>query len=1154
MVTFFLDLTLLGTFRVQFASQSLSEFYSNGVRALLAYLAVEGDRPHERKLLSALLWPDEPPAKGLLNLRQALYRLDQALLPAALPVPFTQTTRQTVQRTPALGLTLDTHRLSSLISAAQTHRHRRLTVCGPCLAALREAVTLYRGDFLAGFSASAPFDEWLLAWRERLRTQVVWALDVLAAHHAERGAWAAAETHLRRWLELEPWREEAHRRLMLALASAGQRSAALAQYEQCRRMLARDLDTTPETATNTLVARLRVGTLDAWFAPPYEVPAVETPLMGRSAALAAVAAQVAAPLGRLLTLTGPGGCGKTRLALAAAAAERGAFVDGVFFVSLVPVTDEAGLLAAIAERLGIPLTGSHNVTVTSLVTFLKAREILLVLDNFEPLLAHAPLLSALRDAAPNLRLLVTSRVPLQLLDEIVLPVGGLEPATVTATPEPEADPAVQLFIHAARRVAPTFTPNPAELQTISAIGQILDRLPLALMLAAGLVPQLDPAAILALVRADLDALASDLRDLPERHRSIRNLFESSWRLLPAEQQRLLAHTALFAASFSRTAAVVVATDGPPGNAVRDLLVARRLTALTDHALLQQVGPDRYALHPLVHQFAAEHHALLPAAEQAASRARHRAYFLGLVAQHGEAIVGLAGRTAVETLRAELADIHLAWQNASAVGDVALMSAATQGLRDLVLIGELQATSSFSFAPAIAQMRARTAAAPADQPARQLLVRLLIAHAETSYLRGDYATVISTAQAAMALARTLGQAELEGEAHFAWGKGLRRQGAMQAAQAQLAQVARLLRTCPDSPALRRLRSDLHRYLGLGAWSFGHFTTAYAHYQASLRLAQSIAYRYGESVIHYGLSLVANMQGHYAEAIAHSHAALAIFRASGNRAGEGFGLISLGLAHMYRGEDTAAQAAFAANGRIYEFTGDRQIEIGNRLLSGLVLLRIGDYPAAEATLAEGLAAGRALDYPWGNSIGLTCLGLLRHVLGDQTGAVAACREALAITEQAGDVVVGSHALTHLGHALAALGETAEAARCYERAIAIRQAIGQIHLIPEPLAGLIELALARGDAPTALAHTETILSTHTLTALTSADEPSRIQLACYRSFVLVEDTRAGAFLHQAALRLRERAARLASPEAQATFCEAVAANRTLLALAEGCTAPKG
>ncbi|MEI7770384.1 MAG: hypothetical protein WCI67_10370, partial [Chloroflexales bacterium] len=777
--------------------------------------------------------------------------------------------------------------------------------------------------------------------------------------------------------------------------------------------------------------------------------------------------------------------------------------------------------------------------------FLKPRDLLLVLDNFEHLLAHAPLVAELLASAPELRVIVTSRAPLQLLDEVVLRVGGLEPAAGTAAPG--AAPALQLFVQAAHRVAPAFATADADLVAISTLSQALDRQPLALMLAAGLVDHLALTAILALVRADLDALESDLRDLPERHRSIRNLFVSSWQLLPAEQQQLLSHCALFAASFSREAAAAVAADGAPGGAMRGLHVGRRLAALADHALLQRVGPDRYALHPLVHQFAAEHHARLPAAAQAASRARHRAYFLGLVAQHADAIVGVDGRAAVELLRAALADIHLAWHNASLTDDLALMGAATHGLLDLLRIGELHAAGRFSFTSAIAQLRARTLESPADVPARQLLAQLLVAHAEMRFIQGDHATVIAEAQAAAGLAHALGQPELVGEAQLAWGKGLRRQGAMQAAQIQLTHGARLIRACPDSPALRRLRSDLHRYLGLGAWSFGHFATAYAHYQASLRLAQSIDYRYGEANACYCLSLVANMQGAYAEALAQSAAALAIFRASGNRAGEVSVLISLGLAHMYRGEDTAAQSTFAANERIYELTGDRQIEIANLLFSGQVLLRLGDYVAARAILTKGVASGQAIDYRWGNSIGLTFMGLLLHLTGDQPGAVAACREALAITEQSGDMVVGSHALTHLGHALTALGDGDEAAASYTRAVAIRQAIRQAHLIPEPLAGLAELALARGDLPTALAHSETILATYALTNLAGVEEPSRILLACHRSLALAGDARAAPLLSRAARQLRERADRLASPEERATFCTAVAANRALLALAD-------
>ena len=146
-----LDLALLGTFHVQHSSQTLTEFYSKGVRALLAYLVVEADRPHERTLISELLWPDEPAAKGLLNLRQVIYHLDQSLIPAALPVPFTQTTRQTIQLNPALDLNLDVRQFIRLVTTARTHRHRRLSVCRPCLAALREAIALDRGDFVAGF-------------------------------------------------------------------------------------------------------------------------------------------------------------------------------------------------------------------------------------------------------------------------------------------------------------------------------------------------------------------------------------------------------------------------------------------------------------------------------------------------------------------------------------------------------------------------------------------------------------------------------------------------------------------------------------------------------------------------------------------------------------------------------------------------------------------------------------------------------------------------------------------------------------------------------------------------------------------------------------------------------------------------------------------
>ncbi|MEI7770026.1 MAG: BTAD domain-containing putative transcriptional regulator [Chloroflexales bacterium] len=1144
-----LTISLLGTFHIRQDATAISDFYSNAVRALLAYLVVESDRPHERRLLADLFWPDEPAEKGLGHLRQALYRLDQSLAPAALPAALVISTRQTLRINPDLEIDLDAQRLIQLTAAARAHRHRRLTVCASCLESLGQAAEIYRGDFLAGFSASPPFDAWLLAWRERLRDQAVWALDALAAQQEQRGAWEAAGALLRRMIELEPWREEAHRRLMLALAHDGQRGAALAQYKRCRRILERDLDAPPAPGTVALAAWLRGNSQATWQAPPHAVPTVETPIIGRAVALTAIAAQLAAPEGRLLTLSGPAGSGKTRLAIAAATAERGAFADGVFFVSLELATDKGGLIEAIVETLSLPLVASSSDPLGALLAFLKAREVLLVLDNFEHLIEHAPLISRLLDAAPALRIIVTSRVPLHMIGEVTLRIRGLEAATAGGDRQPKSDPAVLLFLDAARQSTPDFAPDAVDLQTISAICLALTRLPLLIMLAAGLTAQMELAAILALVQGGFNGLETELRGLPERHRSSRSLFESIWKLLCAEQQRLLAECALFVGSFSSEAAVAVMTLGGSGDAAAIRLVDRSLESLVDHTLLQRPSPGRYALHPLMRQFAAERHALLPAAEQEAGRRRYRTHFLGIVAQHAANIVGPAGRATVELLRTKINDIHQAWRSASAADDLDLMDGAISGLLDLVRIGEVSAAQAFSFGDAIARLRGQGATDPGgDLRTRQILGRLLVAQAEMCDTWGDYGPLAVAAAEAVAIAAATGQPDLETAARLVSGKGLLRQGDAAAARGQMEQAYRLIRTCAARPQHRRLRSEIHYYLGLVAWTSGRFGRARAHYHAALRIAQSISYRYGEADAHNNLALVATTQGAYAAALGHAGAALDIYRAGGNRAGEGLGLISLGIGHMYCGEDTAALEAFAASERTHQLTGDQQNESFAALLYGVQMMHVGLYDQARAAFDRGIAISRRIAHSWAICMGLAFAGLLQHQVGDHAGAVACCREALEIAEQAGDMLISALALTHMGHALAALGQTYDAGAAYERALFIRRATGQMHLSPEPLAGLARLALDSGDLPTALAHSAAILDIYELTGLADVEEPARIILTCYRSLALAGDARAAPLINAVARQLRARAARLTSPSQQTAFCEAVAANRELLGLDKG------
>ncbi|MEI7771189.1 MAG: AAA family ATPase, partial [Chloroflexales bacterium] len=919
-------------------------------------------------------------------------------------------------------------------------------------------------------------------------------------------------------------------------------------YKRCRRILERDLDAPPAPETVALAAWLCSSGQAAWPAPPHNVPTIETPILGRAVALTAIAAQLAAPEGRLITLSGPAGGGKTRLAIAAAAAERGAFTDGVFFVSLEPITDGGGIIDSIAEALSLPLVTSSSTPLGALIAFLKAREVLLVLDNFEHLIEHAPLLSRLLDAAPNLRIIVTSRVPLHMFDEVTLRIRGLEAPTTGGAHQPEGDPAVQLFLQSALRAAPGFAPDAAALQVIGAICLALTRLPLLIMLAAGLTAQMKLAAILALVQDDINGLETGLRGLPERHRSSHNLFESIWKLLNVDQRRLTAECALFAGSFSSEAAVAVTKLGGTGDAAAIRLVGRSLEVLADHALLQRASLNRYRIHPLVRQFAAEHHALLPGAEQAASRARHRAYFLGMVAQHADAIIGPAGRTAVDLLRTKIDDIYQAWRSASAADDLDLMDSAISGLLDLVRIGEIQAMRAFNFGEAIARLRGQGAADPGGDPrAGRLLARMLVAQAEICYTWGDYDSLIVAAAAAGDCFGALGQPDLAAAAQLALGKGRWRQGKTAAARGHLGRACRLARACGAGADQRRLRSEIHYYLGLAAWSRGRFGRARAHYRAALSIARSIAYRYGEADIHNNLALVAITQGAYGKGMEHAGAALAIYRAGGNRAGEGLGRISLGMAHMYCGEDAAAQEAFAASERTHQLTGDQQNESFAALLSGIQMMRVGLYDQAQAALDRGIAISRRIDHSWGIGVGLAFAGLLQHQMGDHANALGCCRESLEHSERAGDMMMVAYTLTHMGHALAALGQTCDASAAYERAVIIRRELGQEHLVPEPLTGLARLALDSDDLPTALAHSTAILHTYELTGLAGVEEPARIILTCYHSLALAGDSRADLLIDTAAQQLRTRAARLTNPSQQTAFCEAVAANRELLALAD-------
>ena len=425
-----LSLALLGPLHITLDGQPARGFSYNKVRALLAYLAVEADRAHHRDAVVGLFWPDQPDKAARTNLRQALATLREALGDASAAPPFLLTTRDTIQFNVESEYDLDVETLAACLPACLAHPHRGLDRCRPCAARMEQAIALYRGDFLAQFalSDSAPFEEWTLVKRERLRQAALEMLTHLAAFHERRGDYEQARQYARRHIEIDPWREEAHRRLMSLLAASGQRNAALAQSESCRRLLAEGLGVEPAAETSALYVQIKTGELPERYArqaaPLLNWPYPRLPAARARTELADLAELMANPACQLIALLGPGGMGKRGWPWRRRPSQAWSFADGAAFVSLAPLTSAEHLAPTIAHALGVPLAGLNDPR-EQLIHALRDREILLVLDNFEHLRAAAPFLTALQAQTPRVRLVVTTRERLGVPGEWLFELRGL---------------------------------------------------------------------------------------------------------------------------------------------------------------------------------------------------------------------------------------------------------------------------------------------------------------------------------------------------------------------------------------------------------------------------------------------------------------------------------------------------------------------------------------------------------------------------------------------------------------------------------------------------------------------------------------------------------------------------------------------------------
>ncbi len=568
-----LAVRLLGPLTIQRNGASIAGLRSRKALALFVYL-VATEKPVTRAKLVDLIWPDQDEKRGRANLSWALNHLKKHI-PGCISAE-----RHTIQFTPSDSIAIDIHTLQLALATSDRAR-------------LETAAQRIQGDFLEGFTLdnSPDFELWVIAERERCRQLAVQAVVSLIDQHERQGDLASTIPFAEQWVQLMPWREAAHFQLIRAYVAAGQREAALAQFERCQQTLRDELGLDVSEELQTYHAILQQER-PAVVLPRHNLSKPTAPLIGRDSELSALESLFEGG-SRLVTLVGVGGVGKTHLASQFAWQQATAFSrypDGLYFIPSIALNHADELARAIAQAVGITVSGSEPPT-KSVHNYLREKRLLLIIDNFEQLLAATDFISDLFVESGGVSVLITSQERLQLSAETTLPLTGL-------TPTPEQ--ALALFVHYAQQQDARYQPNEQDWDAISAISILLDGNPLAIQLAASWVPLLAPADLLDTIKHDISFLASDLRDLPARHRSLQAVFTHAQRHLSDSENTLLAQLAIFEGDFAFRSAVAVGGARP-----------NTLLRLVNRSLVQRLVDGRYRLHPVIRHFAYEQLQTLP---------------------------------------------------------------------------------------------------------------------------------------------------------------------------------------------------------------------------------------------------------------------------------------------------------------------------------------------------------------------------------------------------------------------------------------------------------------------------------------------------------------------------------------------------------------
>jgi len=627
------QLYLLGPLRIEIDNQAI-RLPRRKVEALLAYLALHPER-HTRDGLATLFWGDTTDDKARHSLRTALATLRQHVGDTLLI-----TDREHIQINPDFPLWTDLHELLAVDEAAD-----ELDLTNP--ARLRATLALWQGELLTGF-----YEDWITAEREHYHLRLLKRLLDLTQALRARSEYVQAVEVAQKVLNFDPANEHAYQHLMFCYMAAGDRAAALRQYELCEAALARELDAPPLPETTALYHWIKRNNAEApsTAAKITNLPIPPTSFIGRTQQMTAVK-QLLNPSAngpRLLTLIGAGGSGKTRLAIQVATDLIDRFAHGVWWVELAALTDGEQVARAVAKALGVSEVRNESAT-QSVSNFLGDKQVLLVVDNCEHLIApSAQLAAALLSGCPNLQILTTSRESLNIGGETLWPVPTLglpAPQQIALTDLLLQHECIRLFFERASAVQPGFRLTLENAPAVVEICTRLDGIPLAIELAAARVKVLPveqiAARLTSTIGARFDLLTQGSRAVLPRHQTLRATIDWSYDLLDEAERRLFRQVAVFRAGFTLEALEQIVNFAASGGLVAPsnrqwptVNLLNLLTQLVDKSLVivePQAGQNRYRLLETLREYAL---AQSTPAERAHMQQRHATCFLRL-AERGQ---------------------------------------------------------------------------------------------------------------------------------------------------------------------------------------------------------------------------------------------------------------------------------------------------------------------------------------------------------------------------------------------------------------------------------------------------------------------------------------------------------------------------------------